>query len=293
MDYNTLMWVTPSGIQKQPSNSYIKGISKRPENFRVLERLPLEQNDIPITFGEPQESDITLVVLDCETTGLGPDDGIIELSMVRCRYDQSGKLVTVDEELSMLQYPGRPIPPAVVEITGITDDMVRGKHIDKTRVSEILRDDPLVVAHNAKFDRPRFEQIFPSDYRWACTMDGISWPMLGYASAKLGVLLQSEGWFFNAHRAMADCLAVVWLLHVVPDSLQTLLMPSVEVVVEGAYEIKDTLKSRGYKYTPNGKYWSKRFDMSKADAELDYLKPLCVYKSRAYTREINPRTEFR
>ena len=288
------MWVTPSGVQKQLPSLYAKAMSEQPENFRVLERVPLDPANIPIKFREPRESDTTIVVIDCETTGLGRNDSIIELGMVRCRYGESGKLVGVDEALAMLEDPGKPIPPEVTKMTGITDDMVRGQHIDKDRIRDMLRDDPVVVAHNAGFDRPLFEKVFPNDCRWACTMVGIPWAELGHDSYGLGIILEREGWFFDAHRATADCMAVAWLLHVVPGSLAALLAPSVKVMaISAPFEVKDTLKRRGYWWDPGGRYWWRLCDAADTDNELAYLEQFYQASRLAHTRKFDPRTGFR
>ena len=288
------MWVTPSGVQKRPPGSHAKAMSERPENFRVLERVPLDPTDIPIKFREPQESDTTVVTVDCETTGLGRDDSVIELGMVRCRYGESGELASVDGALSMFQDPGKPIPPEVTKMTGITDEMVRGQHIDKDGVKNMLRGDPVVAAHNAGFDRPLFEKLLPNDCRWTCTMVGIPWAELGHDSYGLGIILEREGWFFDAHRATADCLAVAWLLHAVPGSLRTLLAPSVKVMaLDAPFEIKDSLKRRGYWWDPVGRYWWRLCGAADADDELAYLEQFYPASRLAHTREFNPRTGFR
>lgn len=288
------MWITPSGVQKQPSDSHIQDISARPKDFRVIQRIPLNQTDIPIIFRESQDDDTTIVIMDCETTGLDRKDSIIELGMVRCRYDKSGELVGVDEALSMFQEPDEPIPPEVTEITGITNDMVRGQHIDKDEIRRMLRGDPMVMAHNAEFDRPRFEQVFPNNCRWACTMIGIPWLKLGHNSKALGTILQREGWFFDAHRTTEDCLAVAWLLHVVPNSLQTLLAPSVKVMaVQAPYTAKDALKGNGYLWNQDYRCWSKVCSPTDADHEIKYLEQFYKGNCLARIHEFDPRTRFK
>ena len=291
------MWGTPSGVQKESSEKYIAGISAHPENYRVLERIPLNPDKIPISFNnEPQGDDTTVVViLDVETTGLGRTDSIIELGMARCRYDsKAGTLSGIDAVLDMLEDPGRPIPPEIVALTGITDEMVREKHIDVTGVNEMLRDDPIIVAHNAAFDRPFFERMFPEnrENRWACTMQNIPWRRMGHDTAKLGSILEREGWFFEAHRAHIDCLATAWLLHVTPDGLHHLLAPSVKIVAGGnSYDIKEILKKRGYGWDGNQKKWS--LVCSAGTDELAYLKGLYRDGYKSTEEAIDMRTAFR
>ena len=66
--------------------------------------------------------------------------------------------------------------------------------------------------------------------------------------------MQQEGFFFDAHRAYTDCLAVAFMLHRVPESLNEILKPRVKVTAVGSpYEVKDILKGRGYKWN-NGDY---------------------------------------
>ena len=290
------MWQTPSGTQKEPSEKYLAGISAHPENYRVLERVPLNPDKIPISFNnKPQVDDTTVVILDVETTGLGRTDSIIELGMARCRYNtRTGTLYGVDAVLDMLEDPGRPIPPEITALTGITDEMVSGKHIDVTCVREMLRGDPVIVAHNAAFDRSFFERMFPenSENRWACTMRNIPWRRMGHDSAKLGSILEREGWFFDAHRAHIDCLATAWLLHVTPNGLHHLLAPSVKIVAGGnSYDIKDTLKKRGYGWDGNQKQWW--LVCSAGTDELAYLKDLYRDGYKSTEEAIDMRTAFK
>ena len=91
----------------------------------------------------------SFVCLDFETTGLsGKNDKVTEIGAVKV---QDGEIV---QRFSTLVNPGRPIPPRVVALTGISNDMVE----DHPYIDEILPiflgflgDLPL-VAHNAQFD---------------------------------------------------------------------------------------------------------------------------------------------
>ncbi|MYB30123.1 MAG: DNA polymerase III subunit epsilon [Cenarchaeum sp. SB0663_bin_5] len=288
------MWRTPSGVKKQSSDARINDILKSPDKFRMLERVPLMPNNIPIKLREPHDDDISIVVVDCETTGLSYNDKVIEMGMVRCRYNKSGQLTSVDDALSMLQDPGIPIPLDVTSMTGITDAMVRGKHIDKNLVQSMLHDDPFVVAHNAAFDRPLFERILSNDCRWACTMVGIPWKDLGHDSVGLGTILEREGWFFDAHRSLPDCLAMAWMLHVVPDTVNILLAPSMKVMAMGApIETKDTLKRRGYHWNSADKYWWRLYDTKGVEGELAYLRQLYHDSNQPIARQFNLRTAFK
>jgi ATP-dependent DNA helicase DinG len=91
----------------------------------------------------------TLVALDVETTGLDSErDAIIEFGAVRFRDTH------VDEPFHQLINPGRPLPPEIVNLTGITDDMLAGAP-RMTQVLEEIRsyvgDDP-ILGHSVQFD---------------------------------------------------------------------------------------------------------------------------------------------
>jgi len=94
--------------------------------------------------------DTPFVVVDLETTGGGPDaEGITEIGAVRVT---GGRLT---DTFSTLVNPRKPIPPFVVGLTGITDDMVKDAPTIADalpRFLEFVGPDAVLVAHNAAFD---------------------------------------------------------------------------------------------------------------------------------------------
>lgn len=93
--------------------------------------------------------DVTFAVLDLETTGLDPvADRITEVGVVKARAGE------VLGEFATLVNPGRPIPPAVSTVTGITDHLVADRlpiEAVLPALVEFLRG-TVLVAHNAPFD---------------------------------------------------------------------------------------------------------------------------------------------
>ena len=89
------------------------------------------------------------VALDLETTGLDPQrDSILEIGAVKFRGDE------VLDKFSSLVNPGRPVPPKITELTGITDEMVQNAPSLWSvlpRLSAFVRDLP-VIGHNVAFD---------------------------------------------------------------------------------------------------------------------------------------------
>lgn len=293
------MWITSSGLQRPDATSYVKKISERPEDYRVLERLPLDKKSVPARLKDTGEPVRWIAILDTETTGFGPDAEVLELAIVRCGIDDSGNLCSIDEILDEFNDPGFEIPAEVGKLTGITDDMVRGKRVDKTKVEHILRDDPVIIAHNAKFDRPFFEKLFPGDsHEWACSMEYCDWSGRGFTGRNLGMLLQQEGFFFDAHRAYMDCLAVAALMHIVPGCLAEILTPSIKIVAGGnSFGVKEALKAHRYRWNGTDKTWSKVVpggaNGPDAKMEMEFLKDLYRDGDRSTCVKIDRRTEFK
>jgi DNA polymerase III epsilon subunit family exonuclease len=95
-------------------------------------------------------SEIPLVFLDTETTGLNPHfgDRVVEIALARFRGE------VMENLFDTLVNPQRSIPTGVTRIHGITDADVRGKPTFAQiapQVREELRE-AVLVAHNAPFD---------------------------------------------------------------------------------------------------------------------------------------------
>ena len=87
--------------------------------------------------------------LDTETTGLSRyTDKVIEIGAVK--FSKDGIL----DEYNTLIYPERSVPPQVVKIHGISDEMLVGKPVFREIAPDFLDfiDGTRIVAHNAQFD---------------------------------------------------------------------------------------------------------------------------------------------
>ncbi len=261
------------------------------EDFRLLERVPITKPNVnlPYKLCDAAGDEIAIVFLDTETTGLSPEtDVIIELGLVRAMFSPSKKrLVSINRIVSAYEDPGIPIPQSVTELTGITDEKVKGQHIDEAMVSEYLNDAFLIVAHNASFDRPFFEKRFKGfeEKEWACSHKGIDWSRFHFKKQNQEYLLLESGYFYEAHRASIDCLALAWLLHVhnhaFADLLDQAAKKTITVRAFGApFEVKDVLKTRGYHWHggttgPNRHWWKEIPEEALVDEKnfLDELYP--------------------
>ena len=261
----------------------------RPDDFRLLERIPTTKEGTvwPRPLATPVGDERTMVLLDTETTGLSSDAAsIIELGMVKVSYSPLKKrLTSIIDVISLYEDPHVPIPPLISELTGITDTLVAGHRFDEAMIANWLADDSLIVAHNAAFDRPFFDKRFKNldHLAWACSMNGIDWPTLGFESRKLEYLLLRLGWFYEGHRATTDCQAMAWLIHLVPNALTDLLAGvdrrTVLVRAFGApFDVKEALKARGYRWHGGGqganKHWWCEIDEAELEPERSCLENL-------------------
>ena len=89
------------------------------------------------------------IFLDLETTGLSPrTDGITEVGMVILEAGAAPR------EWSTLVRPPRAVPPEIVRLTGISNEMLRDAPVFGDIAAELMQllDGALLVAHNARFD---------------------------------------------------------------------------------------------------------------------------------------------
>lgn len=248
----------------------LEDIKNHPNDFKLLERVPITRDDvvellpIQLTPRAPEERVCAVVFLDTETTGMSAlSDKVIELGMVRCTFSLDRKiLLSIDRIYDAYEDPKRPIPEEITKLTGITDEMVRGQVFDDELVLNLVAGNPLIVAHNAKFDRPFFDRRFGQASRcaWACSAKEINWSNHGFGGYKLEFLVQSMGYFYEAHRACNDCLALCYLMHLMPKAFEELINSSLTQTfridaVKAPFDVKDQLKQNGYRFDGTEKVW--------------------------------------
>jgi DNA polymerase-3 subunit epsilon len=180
-------------------------------DYKVLRRLvPRQPTSTPAGTG-----DKIGIIVDFETTGLDvAQDEIIEVAMLKFGYSSSGEVTDVTGTFQALNQPSAPIPKEVVELTGITDEMVFGHRIDAATVAAFVADANLTIAHHADFDRKFAERSWHvfQHKPWACSATGVDWQRYGFSGAKLTYLLTEAGFFHDAHRALDDCHATLNIL---------------------------------------------------------------------------------
>ena len=269
-------------------------------DFRILRRLP---HDYAGGRAIAKDTIRRAAIVDTETTGMDPaTDQVIELGLIVFEYGaESGQVGPVVGRYGALEDPGRPIPPETIAIHHITDDMVKGQRIDDAAVAALLADVSLVIAHNAGFDRPFLETRLPvfATLPWACSVRDIGWKKYGYGSSSLEFLAYRSGFFYEAHRAETDCLAV---LGVLGQPLGEDKAPAMKLLLEHArrptcritalnspYETKDLLKARRYKWAVEDKAWVGEVAATERDAEFTWLQK-SVYGGKAASVDVETMT---
>lgn len=227
------------------------------------------------------------LIVDTETTGLADDAEIIELGAVLFEFSPDGRIFRILDAQSWFEEPTSPISPEITRVTGITNEMLKGQTIDDDAFDAMIARASLMIAHNAAFDRPKIERKFPSSSKkaWACTQTEIDWKGEGIGSTKLEFITYKLGFYYDAHRAATDCLA---LLHAMAQTLPisgkkaltTLLCHAREPVsrvwaLRSPFPSKETLKARGYSWFDgvggNEKSWYRDVAADQCDAELEFL----------------------
>ena len=249
---------------------------------------------LPARLSDPGAAELRRgLYVDCETTGFSPEhDAVIELALLPFTYTLAGTVVEVlhDEAQAHRNDPGRPLPAEITHLTGLTDDDVRGERIDVEAASALIERSGLIVAHNARFDRPFVERVLPAARArpWACTRAEVPWTAEGFASQALHCLLCAYGVYArDRHRALADCEAGVWLLAqrlpVSGDSVlaamrRRALTPTVRLwAIRAPFASKEALRARGYRWMPEmrdgiERSWWTDVEPDEVESELAWLR---------------------
>lgn len=267
-------------------------------DIRQLRRINLAVGETG--FGDPDDPLHIGAVVDVETTGLDREtDKIVELAVRRFKYGPSGHIVEIGKSWSWREDPGIPLPEDIIRLTGITDQDLIGRRIDDRVATDILSSASLIIAHNAKFDRPLVERRLPNlpQARWACTCNEIDWRAAGFEGRTLGWLCSQLGWFYDAHRAEGDVDAVITLLRHERTDGRTFMWELDASAAEDSWLIeavgsaiatKDVLRMRGYRWDPNAKvWWREVFERNFQEEEAWLARE--IYAPDKFAKSMGPR----
>lgn len=170
-----------------------------------------------------QSIDTTYCVLDLETTGFSPvTEKITEIGIMKIK---DGEIL---DKFSCFVNPEKPIPARVVEVTNITDDMVKNAEtIDKVfpKILEFI-EGSVLVAHNAEFDMGFLKHFakelgYDFDYTYLDTLALARELFPDYKTYKLGRIAKNLNIKVEvAHRALDDVHTTVKVFNVMLDMLK-------------------------------------------------------------------------
>lgn len=168
-------------------------------------------------------SQVRFTVLDLETTGgAPPEHKITEIAAY------SIENLTIEHEFVTLVDPERVIPPFIVGLTGINQEMISGSPPSREVLPGLLEflGDSVLVAHHSQFDRKFLDnelalaQLPPLNNTDLCTsrlarriLPWLPSKSLGNLAAFFGIEIHDR------HRAAADALATCHLLLIMLDYL--------------------------------------------------------------------------
>jgi DNA polymerase-3 subunit alpha (Gram-positive type) len=176
-----------------------------------------------VTNLKGQSIDTTYCVLDLETTGFSPvTEKITEIGIMKLK---DGKVI---DEFSCFVNPEKSIPQRVVEVTNITDDMVRdAETIEQVfpKMLDFIKGSAL-VAHNAEFDVGFLKHNarilgYDFDFTYIDTLSLAHEVFPNFKTYKLGRIAKNLGIKVEvAHRALDDVATTVKVFNVMLEKLK-------------------------------------------------------------------------
>lgn len=232
------------------------------------------------------------LIIDLETTGIDPlTSEIIEVGIMEFTFDDEdfSRLPRPSAVYSELQEPKQSLNDFIKNLTGLSDEDLKGRSINWGVVREKLEAADYIIAHNAQFERSFLNLVEGlrglSKKSWACSMTQIKWSSKGSTSRALKYVAADQG-FLNPfpHRAPFD---VITTFKVIEKHLEELIInvnsPVVEIRAIGSdFDLKDVLKKRGYHWNASDKVWLTQISERDLDAERDFLKKE-IYANRSDT----------
>lgn len=213
------------------------------------------------------------VVLDIETTGYHPEKGakIIEIGALKI---ENGQFI---EDFSTLIDPELKISKKITDVTGITNQMVKGKPVYEEVLPHLYEfiGDAVIVCHNATFDWDRFLlhyfktlSLFPTNpkldtmHLFKKTFPDQKSRKLDQMSLACGVELEGH------HRAVNDALATAKCFLVMREKLMAQCPNQPLLSVETPKSASDTFYPTNQTVLISANYWEKEVNRNQTYRRL-------------------------
>lgn len=231
------------------------------------------------------------LIVDVETTGIDPEnDKIIEIGLMEFAVDDRFKPV-VTGLYGGVEDPGQPLLPEIKKLTGLDDPYLAGRRIDWGTVRQYFDRASIVIAHNCAFDRDflmRRSELAGVGAHWACSIRHVDWEGKGFRSRALNYLAADHG-FVNpfAHRALFDCATTFRVIEpYFAELVANSYLKEVRIYARGAaFEVKDKLRERSYKWDPQQRVWFKDVFENRLEEERTFLS-VEVYRGEPRHEEV-------
>ena len=212
------------------------------EAYLVPDKTPI------VSYPRKQDIDTEYCVLDLETTGFSfRTEKITEVGIMKIK---NGEVI---DSFETFVNPEKPIPYRVVEVTNITDDMVK----DAPKIDEVFPKilefvgDSVLVAHNADFDigflKYNAAQLgYKLENTYLDTLRLAKELFPNYKKYKLGIIAENLGIKVEvAHRALDDVDTTVKVFNVMTKMLKekgAKLVDDIDKVAADEEYVKDAYK---------------------------------------------------
>lgn len=223
-----------------------------------------------------------LLGIDFETTWTEPVSPMLarptELGAIL--YDTEGRKPL--KMYNTLVYDGDypPSPDELVQLTGITDEMLKEHSIGPASMldtlNSMIEECDYMVGHNGlEFDKIIYEQecerwaMRPVDMPWIDTKTDVPYPD-HIKTRKLTHLAADHG-FANpfSHRALFDVLTMLKVMEEYDfnEIIELSKQPNVRVIANVSYHDRELAKKRGYYWDGENKRWTKVMKEEQAKKE--------------------------
>ena len=217
--------ITDHGVVQSFPDAH-KFLGKANPDLKVLygvEAYFVPDKDPSVFYAKEQPIDSVYCVLDLETTGISfRTEKITEVGIIKIK---NGEVI---DEFECFVNPEKPIPPEVVEVTHITDDMVKdAETIDKVipKIIDFIGDS-ILVAHNADFDIGFLKYNF-AEYGYSLENTYIDTLRLSkvifpeFKKYKLGIIASNLNIEVEvAHRALDDVKTLVAIFNIMLEKIK-------------------------------------------------------------------------